>query len=128
MDKNQNSNLVAPVRRRFSKAERAAHLANWEKSALSARDYAREHGMTDKNLYAWRRQTRRLGEGKCVRTTGGGGTFVPVRLNAPAWPAGGSLRVSLRSAAGLEVEVSGAPGITELVSAIKALKEGVFDV
>lgn len=112
MEKMQSHERRRTERRRFTKMQRAEHLSAWEGSGLSAMAYAREHGITDKNLYAWRRQSRLENS----RTeTPESTAFVPVRISTPLSTSMSSLTLTLRSA-GIEVELCGLASSTELAS------------
>jgi transposase-like protein len=47
----------APIN--YCAAQRAAHLADWQRSRLSSPAYARSHGFHQRNLYRWRSKTLR---------------------------------------------------------------------
>jgi hypothetical protein len=102
------------------------HLDRWERSGLSAKAYARKHGVSYKSLYAWRSQSRRA----ATKSSGipDAPAFVPVRMSAlPNIASQDSLKIILRTGA-LECVVSGAGSAAKLVAVVKSLKQEVFDV
>lgn len=112
--------------RRLSRPEQAEHLTRWEQSGLSAKDYAREHSINFKSLYAWRRQLRLEQERSSDLPEAS--PFIPVRVRTLADSSDtGSLTVTLRAEA-LECVLSGVANSAELVSIVKSLKREVFDV
>ena len=108
-------------RRRFTESERSEHLIAWERSGLSARDYAADHGLSVASLYSWSKKKR-----SDRREPVSGSSFVPVRI-APGGFCGSGLRVTLKGQ-GLECIIEGADGPEDLVSLTSALKREVFGV
>lgn len=106
--------------RRFTAAERSAHLSAWSKSGQSAKSYAQASGIRLGNLYRWSHVA------KHEKSRQPGATFLPVRLGAPSATA--ACEVILR-ADSFECSIrSNGSTREELVSLIKSLKEEVFDV
>lgn len=105
--------------RRFSKVERAAHLASWKQSGQSAQVYADEHGLLAGNLYAWSAQAHSLASKASP--------FVPVRLGAPDGCVRETPTITVRSGE-LECAITGASSSDELVGLVQLLKREVFDV
>ena len=102
------------------------HLDRWERSGLSAKAYALEHGINHKSLYAWRSQSRRA----VTKSSGipDAPAFVPVRMSALSSSSRQeSLKIILRTGS-LECVVSGAGSAAELVSLAKSLKQEVLNV
>ena len=107
--------------RRFSKVERAAHLASWKQSGQSARVYADEHDLLAGNLYAWSAQARTRASKESP--------FVPVRLGSPSSSSSKTPEITVRSVSGeLEYAITGANSLGELVGLVKFLKQEVLDV
>jgi hypothetical protein len=104
---------------RFSKVERAAHLASWKQRAQSAQVYADEHGLLAGSLYAW--SARAHSRASKVSP------FVPVRLGAPNSSAREAPTITVRSGK-LECAITGAPSPGELVGLVQLLKREVLDV
>jgi len=105
--------------RRFSKIERAAHLASWKQSGQSAQVYADEHDLLVGNLYAW--------SARAHSRASKASPFVPVRLSAPPSSVGEPPTITVRTG-DLNDSISGASSSEELVGLVKLLKREVFDV
>ena len=105
--------------RRFSKVERAAHLASWKQSGQSAQAYADEHSLLAGNLYAWSAQAH--------TRASKASPFVPVRLSAPNRSALETPTITVRSGE-LEYAIAGASSSDELVGLVQLLKREVLDV
>lgn len=117
-------------RRRLTRAEREFHLASWKRSGLSGPAYARAHGLSPANLYAWRGKA--LGGGASASAARPAAKtaspFVPVRI-APGPPAAGTApRVVLRDGYGLECVIEGAVDAGAFAALAGALKREVFGV
>lgn len=105
--------------RRFSKVERAAHLASWKQSGQSAQVYADAHGLLAGNLYAWSARAHSHGSNESP--------FVPVRLSVPNSSARGTPTITVRRGE-LEYTITGTSSSEELVGLVQLLKREVFDV
>lgn len=107
-------------RRRFSARERAKHLSRWERSELSAPDYAARNGLEGRHLYNWKSQQRKR-EGKAGKSD-----LIPVRLTGmPVSSQVLSVTVRHRD---IEYVIDGTSDPRLLVSVVQALKQEVLDV
>lgn len=111
---------VKRVRR--SAAQRAEHLAGWERSGLSAARYAGQHGLRAQDLYSWRMLAKRK-EG-CNATSGAPGAFMAIDVGAASGMWGAGLRVVLRVRS-MEVEVSGGRSVADLAALVGAISREV---
>lgn len=121
MDKNpSDQSKIQQPRRQFTSRERARHLSQWERSGLSASEYAKRNNLESRHLYAWKGQRRRR-EGKA-----GGSGFIPVRLTGTL--AGSpSLCITLRHH-DIEYVVNGTSDVHSLVSVVRVLRQEVLNV
>jgi hypothetical protein len=99
------------------------HVAAWKSSGERARVYARAHGLSSGNLYAWSNQER----GASKESESGGSSFVPVRIAPGGMDSYLGSRVTLRSG-GLECVIEDAGGPESLASLAEAIRRKVFDV
>jgi transposase len=72
--------IVAEARRRRTRAEKAAIVAELNASGATVSAIARKHNISSSLLFRWRRE---LG-GKPLKRASAGGRFLPVMLAAPA--------------------------------------------
>lgn len=102
-----------------TQAQRADHLAAWERSGLSAAEYAGAHGVRLGNLYRWRRE--------CAESARSSSPFVPVRISPGECASTAGLRIVLKTPE-LECVIEGAGNAQAFATLAGALKREVFDV
>lgn len=107
-DQDNSFVVVAETRRRWSRAEKLAVVAEIAGASVSA--VARRHGIASSLVFRWRRE---LGGGVKMSKREAGTVFVPVALPAPvvapvtaAVPGGGVIEIKLVSGCRVRVDAS----------------------
>ena len=120
MESEDTRSTTGAKRLSLTQVQRAGHVAAWERSGLSASDYAGAHGVRLGNLYRWRRE--------CAESVQSSSPFVPVRISPGecAYTAAG-LRIVLRTPE-LECVIESAGNAQAFATMAGALKREVFDV
>jgi transposase-like protein len=108
-------------RRRYSAEQRAEHVAAWQQSGQSAREYGRAHGLEAWQIYAWQGQQKRRNE--VVRTEKAEGLparFLSLSLSPRDLRSAGGATVTLRRG-GMEFVVAGTCGPDEAAAFLRAI-------
>jgi len=107
-DQDNSFVVVAETRRRWSRAEKLAVVAETAGASVSA--VARKHGIASSLVFRWRRG---LGGGVKMSKPGAGTAFIPVALPAPvvapvtaAVPGGGVIEIELVGGCRVRVDAS----------------------
>ena len=107
-DQDNSFVVVAETRRRWSRAEKLAVVAETAGASVSA--VARKHGIASSLVFRWRRG---LGGGVKMLKPGAGTAFIPVALPAPvvapvtaAVPGGGVIEIELVGGCRVRVDAS----------------------
>ena len=107
-DQDNSFVVVAETRRRWSRAEKLALVAETAGASVSA--VARKHGIASSLVFRWRRG---LGGGVKMSKPGAGTAFIPVALPAPvvapvtaAVPGGGVIEIELVGGCRVRVDAS----------------------
>jgi len=107
-DQDNSFVVVAETRRRWSRAEKLAVVAETAGASVSA--VARKHGIASSLVFRWRRG---LGGGAKMLKPGAGTAFIPVALPAPvvapvtaAVPGGGVIEIELVGGCRVRVDAS----------------------
>jgi transposase-like protein len=125
----------APIN--YSAAQRAAFLADWQRSGLNGSAYARSHGIHKRNLYRWRSKSRQHSS-----ESSGGGSSPFVRVVVPHAAAMVAVAKESTPAPGLssglpevrmrcdrlEFVVGAAVSIPQLTAVLVAIRREVLDV
>jgi transposase len=107
-DQDKSFTIVAETRRKWSRAEKAAVVAETGGSSVSS--VARRHGIASSLVFRWRRELG--GDGKKAKREAEA-AFVPVALPAPvtmpvaaAMPGGGLIEIELSGGRRVRVDAS----------------------
>jgi transposase-like protein len=140
MNPHDDPAVVRPERKvpiNYSAAQRAAHLADWQRSGLNGPAYARSHGIHKRNLYRWRSKARqhsressggesspfvRVVVSRAVAGVAGAKAATPAPGLSPALP-----EVRMRCDR-LEFVVGAAVSIPQLTAVLVAIRREVLDV
>ena len=111
--------LCGAKRRSFTQTQRAAHVAEWQRSGMSAADYAHTHQLGLSSLYRWRHLY--------AESVSQASPFVPVRIKVDQSSSDCRLRVTLKTPQ-LECIIEGAGDGRSFAELAGALRREVIDV
>ena len=106
--------LCGAKRRSFTQTQRAAHVAEWQRSGMSAADYAHTHQLGLSSLYRWRHLY--------AESVSQASPFVPVRIKVDQSSSDCRLRVTLKTPQ-LKTEPTHAREMMKLISDLYELEE-----
>jgi transposase-like protein len=107
----------------MNRAEQADHrqemfsiIRKYLESDMSARDYYRQHNLTEHAFYYWRRKYMDAHHPSCKG-------FVPVEVNVPAHPSVNDVRgdIQIRYPNGVQVTLDRSVSISRIKALIKAI-------